>query len=349
MNKDIDTQNMFGSIWNFPDNIIEAMKIGSSIVLQNNFSKVEKVIVAGMGGSAIGGDVTGALIENELDIPFIVIRGYQLPNWVDDRTLVICSSYSGDTEETLSAFDDAQSKNALICSITTGGTLVDKCLSSGCDVINIPDGLQPRAALAFSFVPMLYLLKKVGKISLESISWLSKAAILLKDVREGYSIDDQSNPTWSLAQKIKYRLPIIYTGSERLNPVAIRLKGQLCENGKMLAYNNSLPEMNHNEIEGWENNKELFEQYYIIWLKDKDDHGRVKLRQKVTQKILRKNGIKQSVLKMKEKSFSERFLHMIHYGDWLSYWCAIAHESDPGLVEKIIQIKKKLASETWCR
>ena len=137
MNKDIDTKNMFGSIWNFPDNIIEAMKIGSSIVLQNNFSKVEKVIVAGMGGSAIGGDVTGALIENELDIPFIVIRGYQLPNWVDDRTLVICSSYSGDTEETLSAFDDAQSKNALICSITTGGTLVDKSLSSGCDVIPV--------------------------------------------------------------------------------------------------------------------------------------------------------------------------------------------------------------------
>ncbi|MEC7848187.1 MAG: bifunctional phosphoglucose/phosphomannose isomerase, partial [Candidatus Neomarinimicrobiota bacterium] len=101
MNKDIDTQNMFGSIWNFPDNIIEAMKIGSSIVLQNDFSKVEKVIVAGMGGAAIGGDVTGALIENELDIPFIVIRGYQLPNWVDDRTLVICSSYSGYTEETL--------------------------------------------------------------------------------------------------------------------------------------------------------------------------------------------------------------------------------------------------------
>ena len=346
MNKDIDTQNMFGSIWNFPDNIIEAMKIGSSIVLQNNFSKVEKVIVAGMGGSAIGGDITGALIGNELDIPFIVIRGYQLPNWVDDRTLVICSSYSGNTEETLSAFDDAQSRNALICSIATGGTLVDKCLSSGCDVIKIPDGLQPRAALAFSFVPMLYLLKKVGKISSESISWLSKSAKLLKDVREGYSIDDQSNPTWSLAQKIKYHLPIIYTGSERLNPVAIRLKGQICENGKMLAYNNSLPEMNHNEIEGWENNKELFEQYYIIWLKDKDDHGRVKLRQKATRKILRKNGVKQSVLKMSGKSFSERFLHMIHYGDWLSYWCAIAHESDPGLVEKIIQIKKKLASET---
>ena len=346
MNKDIDTQNMFGSIWNFPDNIIEAMKIGSSIVLQNNFSKVEKVIVAGMGGSAIGGDVTSALIENELDIPFIVIRGYQLPNWVDDRTLVICSSYSGDTEETLSAFDDAQSKNALICSITTGGTLVDKSLSSGCDVINIPDGLQPRAALAFSFVPMLYLLGKVGKISLESISWLRKAAQLLKDVREGYSIDDPSNPTWSLAQKIKCCLPIIYTGSERLNPVAIRLKGQLCENGKMLAYNNSLPEMNHNEIEGWENNKELFEQYYIIWLKDKDDHARVKLRQKATREILRKNGVKQSALKMKEKSFSERFLHMIHYGDWLSYWCAIAHESDPGPVEKIIQLKKKLASET---
>ena len=346
MNKGIDTQNMFGSIWNFPDNIIDAMKIGSSIVLKNDFSKVERVIVAGMGGSAIGGDVTGALIENELDTPFNVIRGYQLPNWVDDRTLVICSSYSGDTEETLSAFDDAQSKNAIICGITTGGTLGDKCFSSGWDVVNIPDGLQPRAALAFSFVPMLYLLEKVGKISLETISWLNKAAQLLKDVREGYSIDDLSNPTWSLAQKIKRCLPIIYTGSERLNPVATRLKGQLCENGKMLAYTNSLPEMNHNEIEGWENNKELFQQYYIIWLNDKDDYSRIKLRQKATRKILRKKGVKQSVIKMNENSFSDRFLHMIHYGDWLSYWCAMAHESDPGPVEKIIQLKKKLTSET---
>ena len=343
MNKDIDTQNMFGSIWNFPDNIIEAMKIGSSIVLQNNFSKVEKVIVAGMGGSAIGGDVAGALIENELDIPFIVIRGYQLPNWVDDRTLVICSSYSGDTEETLSAFDDAQSRNALICSITTGGALVDKCLSSGCDVINIPDGLQPRAALAFSFVPMLYLLGKVGKISLESISWLSKVAKLLKDVREGYSIDDQSNPTWSLAQKIKYRLPIIYTGSERLNPVAIRLKGQLCENGKMLAYNNSLPEMNHNEIVGWENNNTLMDNISVIWLKDKDDHPRIISRQTATKDIIGKIAANHEIVSLQGDTQVERLLHLVHFGDWLSYWCAILHKTDPTPVKKIDHLKRILS------
>ena len=167
MNKNIDTQNMFGAIWDFPDTIMEAMKIGSSLVLQNDFSQVDKVVVAGMGGSAIGGDVTAALIQEELTVPFIISRGYQLPNWVDDHTLVICSSYSGDTEETLSALNDAQIRNALICSITTGGALVEKCLSSGFDVIKIPGGLQPRAALAFSFVPMLYLLEKIGSISLK--------------------------------------------------------------------------------------------------------------------------------------------------------------------------------------
>lgn len=345
MNKNIDTQNMFGAIWDFPDNIMEAMKIGSSLVLQNDFSQVDKVVVAGMGGSAIGGDVTAALIQEELTVPFIISRGYQLPNWVDDHTLVICSSYSGDTEETLSALNDAQIRNALICSITTGGALVEKCLSSGFDVIKIPGGLQPRAALAFSFVPMLYLLEKIGRISLKSISWLKKTADLLKGVREQYSIDKESNPAWTLAQKIKYRLPIIYTDADKLNAVAVRLKGQLCENGKMLAYNNYLPEMNHNEIVGWENNNDLFGQYFVLWLQDKDDHHRVKIRQKATQRILKQCGVEQQVIKMEEKSFPERFLHMIHYGDWLSYWCALAHGSDPGPVEKIAQLKKELASE----
>ena len=345
MNKNIDTQNMFGSIWDFPDTIMEAMKIGSSLVLQNDFSQVDKVVVAGMGGSAIGGDVTAALIQEELTVPFIISRGYQLPNWVDDHTLVICSSYSGDTEETLSALNDAQIRNALICSITTGGALVEKCLSSGFDVIKIPGGLQPRAALAFSFVPMLYLLEKIGRISLKSISWLKKTADLLKGVREQYSVDKESNPAWTLAQKIKYRLPIIYTDADKLNAVAVRLKGQFCENGKMLAYNNYLPEMNHNEIVGWENNNDLFGQYFVLWLQDKDDHHRVKIRQKATQRILKQSGVEQQVIKMGEKSFPERFLHMIHYGDWLSYWCALAHGSDPGPVEKIAQIKKELASE----
>ena len=345
MKKDIDTQNMFGAIRSFPDNILEAMEIGSSIILCNDYSRIEKVVVAGMGGSAIGGDVSVTLTQDELKVPFIISRGYQLPNWVDEFTLVICSSYSGNTEETLSSMKDAQSKNALICAITSGGSLNKICFSSGIDVIKIPGGLQPRAALAFSFVPMLYLLKQIGLISSEFISWLNQATDLLKVVRNQYSVDNETNPTWILAENIKDRLPIIYTDANRLNAVAVRLKGQLSENGKMLAYYNVLPEMNHNEIVGWENNSDLFKQYCILWLLDKTDHSQVIERQKVTQRILGDSGVEQYIIKMEEKSFPERFLHMIHYGDWLSYWCGLSHGTDPSPVEKITQLKKEIASK----
>ena len=126
---------------------------------------------------------------------------------------------------------------------------------------------------------------------------------------------------------------------------AVRLKGQICENGKMLAYHNELPEFNHNEIVGWENNPELLESLFVLWLIDSSDNPRIKHRQSITKSILDEVGVDQVVLEMAEKSFEERFLHMIHFGDWLSYWCAILHETDPSPVEKITSLKYQLSKK----
>ena len=337
-----DPENMFNSIWTFPDNLKEAYRLGENISLNNSYKNVETIVVAGMGGSAIGGDVLSVLENENFKMPIIICRGYSLPNWVNNKTLVICSSYSGNTEETLSSMEDALKKNAMICGITTGGELADRLSEIGKDIVLIPSGLQPRAALAFSFIPMAKLLEKAQIIKLNMKGWLNNTISTLSEARELYSLEDQDNPVYELAQQIYNKIPIIYADNSTLGVAAIRLKGQICENSKMLAYHNELPEMNHNEIVGWENNTDLLHKLFVIWLSDINDNERVKYRKEITQNILNEEGIDQFVIEITGNSFQERFLHSIHYGDWLSFWCAILHETDPSPVEKITRLKNEL-------
>ena len=343
MYRNLDKEDMYNAIWDFPQNLYDAHKIGNNILLKQNYKNINNIIITGMGGSAIGGDVVSVLESKNIKIPFKICRGYSLPNWVNENTLVICSSYSGNTEETLAALKNAKIKNALVCGITTGGTLADDLTNSNRDVIVIPSGLQPRAALAFSFVPMIKLLEKIGVLDTKIDSWLPTAINSLKLNREIFSKNSNDNPVFELAGKMYNKLPIIYSNHSTMRIAATRLKGQICENAKMLCYHNELPELNHNEIVGWENNKDLFDYLFIIWLEDKSDNQRIKLRQGITQNILKEKKINQFTISMNENLFENRFLNMINYGDWLSYWCAIAHGTDPSPVISINKLKDELS------
>lgn len=338
----IDPQDMFGAIYRFSNQLIEAIEIGKKINLQNDYSACENIVVAGVGGSAIGGDVVKTIVHKELKIPFYINRNYTLPNWVNEKTLVICSSYSGNTEESLSAYEDALKKGAMICGISTGGKLSKKIKSKGFDLITIPGGLQPRAALAYSFVPMLYLLKKIGLISNSLINDISSSIISLKNKRDASAVGDASNPIFKMAKDIYGMIPIIYGITDTTAVVALRWKGQLCENAKMLAYHNEIPEMNHNEIVGWGNNPDLLSELSVIWLKDKNDNERVQARQDITKSLLNDINIMQHEVNAEGANKVERLLDLINYGDWLSYWCAILHNTDPSPVEKINKLKKAL-------
>ena len=342
MYKSLDKENMFNAIWEFPDNLSEANKLGQSIKLQQDYRSINSIVVAGMGGSAIGGDVVSVLEKECIDIPFFVCRGYSVPNWVNKNTLVICSSYSGNTEETLAALDDSMIKGAQVCGVTTGGSLAKKLKIENKDVVIIPSGLQPRAALAYSFVPMIKLLQKIGILDTKIDSWLPSVIESLLNDRELHSQDSKENPVFKLADQIHNKIPIIYSDNSTMNVAALRLKGQICENSKMLCYHNDLPELNHNEIVGWENNSILFDHLFLIWLCDKADHERVKHRIDITQTILNEKKVDQYVIKMTGNLFQVRFLNMIHYGDWLSYWCAIAHNTDPSPVTNIDRLKTEL-------
>jgi len=339
----LDPQDMKQAIYNFADNLRDAMAIGQGVVLKHTPEPINNVVVAGMGGSAIGGDVNRMLLRDELSVPIYVSRNYQVPAWADKHTLVIASSYSGETEETLSAMTDALEKGCKICGITTGGKLKDVLQGNDCDTVLIPTGLQPRAALAYSFVPMLYILKGFGLVALDVEKKLKKTADLLESLRDNYSKAGDENETWLLAKSVHGTIPIIYGETESTAVVALRWRGQFCENGKMLAFHNELPELNHNEVVGWENNPELFNHLSIIWLKDKSDHERVSVRQDVTGAILDNVTKNQYKVSVGGGSRFERLLHLIHYGDWVSLWCAYLHDTDPSPVEKISNLKDQLS------
>lgn len=338
----IDPQDMFGAIYRFPDQIREAVEIGNSFELINQYSNIKNIVLTGMGGSAIGGDVLRTLLNDELKIPFYVNRNYNLPNWVNQDSLVICSSYSGNTEESLSACNDALSKKAQIVGISTGGKLTDKLNSNGFDIIKIPGGLQPRAALAYSFIPILFLLNKIEILSSSIINELDSSIKSLKNKREQYSLGESDNPIFKMAKEIYGMIPIIYGTTDTTGIVASRWKGQICENSKMLAYHNELPEMNHNEIVGWGNNPDLLNELSVIWLRDKNDNERIRSRQDITKDILNDLGIMQHEVRAEGETKTERLLDLINFGDWLSYWCAILHNTDPSPVKNIDKLKQAL-------
>ena len=210
-------------------------------------------------------------------------------------------------------------------------------------MIIIPSGLQPRAAVAYSIIPILRLLSRLNIIKSDISQWIEKTIDVLKEKRLLYGTENESNPVFRLAKRIYKKLPIIYSYNSTMAIAATRLKGQFCENSKMLAYTSVLPELNHNEIVGWENNRHVLKKLCVLWLSDTNDIDRVKYRIKVTKEILDQIGIDQHLLGIEGSSFQERFLHMINYGDWLSFWCAILHETNPSPVKKIDQLKYELS------
>ena len=337
-----DPERMIDAIYNFADYIEGASEIGKTFSLNKKYNSIQNIIVAGMGGSAIGGDICNMLIKNELSIPLYICRNYTIPKWANTHTLVIVSSYSGDTEETLSAFEDAKSKECQIIGITTGGALSKRISDNSLDSIFMPSGLQPRAALAYSFVPMLYLLLKLELIEIDLQNSLVNSISLLKSVRDNYKSHNENNKPWLLSNEIYDTIPIIYGESDNTSIVALRWSNQLSENSKMLSFCNALPEFNHNEIVGWENNPSILKKLSIIWLNDGSNHERISMRQVITSKILNNVIKKQFEISLDGNSRFERLLHLIHFGDWVSLWCAYLHGTDPSPVTKISRLKEEL-------
>ncbi|HLG23953.1 MAG TPA: bifunctional phosphoglucose/phosphomannose isomerase [Candidatus Nanoarchaeia archaeon] len=320
---EIDKSNMLKAIEDFPYQCKNAIAIARNSQVSGKFNKI---VILGMGGSAVGGDILKILMHNS-KIPVFTVRDYKIPEFVDQNTLVFAVSYSGNTEETLSAYEGAVKKKAKIVAITSGGILSEKAKQ----IIRIPKGLQPRAALGYVFFPVLKTLANSGIAELKEsdINEMSKI-LLAKNQFKSFGK--------STAKKIGDKTTIIYA-SDLFGPVAYRWKTQINENGKSAAYTHLFSEMNHNEIVGYETMKR--NDFFAVIIKDKSYHTQVNKRIKLTSQTI-KSKIGMEEVETKGNSLLARVFSGVYYGDFVSYYIAINKKIDPTPVDVIEKLKKRL-------
>ena len=277
--KDYDRSGMFGILNDFAKQISEAWQIGKNAPLFKETKTPWDIIILGMGGSAIGGDLlrSYSLATPGADhLRIHINRTYELPGFVDDSFHVIASSYSGGTEETLYSFGQAAEKTKYLLSICSGGKLAQFSNLNTIPVIEIPGGMQPRCALGYSFIVLLNVMMRTGAYAEQAMSTtnqaISESIDLIRKRSEEYSAFNDNNPAIVLANRIKGKIPVIYSASDRFDTVNLRWRGQIQENAKHIAFGNLLPEMNHNEINGWQLPEELQKSFIFIFLEDKEDH-----------------------------------------------------------------------------
>ena len=314
---------MLKVIEDFPHQCRTALELPKGISVSG---KVDKIVVCGMGGSAVGGDLLRIYTHNS-KIPVFVVRDYKVPNFVDENSLVFAVSYSGNTEETISVYEDALKKKAKIIAITRGGQLGIMAKK----VVKIPSGLQPRVALGYLFFPVLGVLNNSGIVDVKG-----------KEIEEMFDIisktDEFKTVGERIAKKIGLRTPLIYA-SELLGAVAYRWKTQFNENSKVAAFHHAFSEMNHNEIAGYQNvNKQDF---IAIFIRDVQDNERIKKRMDVTKEIISTRVDVEEIF-TRGDGLLARMFSAIYYGDFASYYLAIANRIDPTPVTVIENLKRKL-------
>jgi glucose/mannose-6-phosphate isomerase len=346
----LDASNMFETLYRVPEQIKQAVEIGENAPIWRQTAASNRYAIFGLGGSAIGGDLLRSYLastEGASHLNLSVHRGYDVPGWVESDTNVICSSYSGETEETLSAFDQARKKTMRILSITTGGTLGQRSVTAGMPVVNIPPGYQPRCALAFSFFPLLTIMGRYGAVDAKALRSNTRAinetVREIEAVRDEYASKAAKNPALVLAKKLVNHAPVIYSAADRMDAVNLRWRGQIQENAKQVAFGNLLPEMNHNEINGWQFPANQTKSYHVIMLRDVDDHTRVKVRFDALEDIVKGATAGVTELQGTGKSLLSRMFTLIYLADWTSYHLALLNGVDPSPVPVIQKLKAALA------
>lgn len=312
------------------------------IIKHSNLSKrtnIKNIIICGMGGSAIGGDFVKTVLKDDLKIPIIVNRDYDLPNWISKETLIFICSYSGNTEETISCYKSAIERKISPVIISSGGYILDNAKKCNYDFVQLPKGIQPRAAFGYSASLLLLAFVEIGIIDKEYNKQLFKTISSIKSKSHEYAQISDSNNSLNLSKAIFNKFPIIYC-TVNTEVVGFRFRCQLAENSKILSSHFVLPEQNHNEIEGFLNND--ISNYVILWIKDKNDNNRTIKRINVTSKLL-KNIKNQFIYDNDSDSLLERLFNLIYLFDWVSFYCAILHKTNPTPVKTILKLKSLMS------
>ncbi len=333
---------IYKAIYEFPAHIEDALNnFDKNSNLNDDYSNIQSIMILGMGGSAITGLLIAEILKQKIKHPIFVNQNYEIPKWVNENTLVIASSYSGNTEETLIACEKCIENKSKIIGFTTGGKLLELLKKMNYNnYVKMPEGLQPRAAIGYSFTMMLKLLNQIELVNNKLIYDLENSIEPLAKKAEEYST--KNSIAYLIAEKIYDKNSIIYAENGIFDIIAYRLRCQLAENSKILSFNNMIPEMNHNEIEAFTEKTKLQKNLLLVWIKDTINKKNEK-RMEITSKILESKIENQISIKI--KSSDNNILHYLNYinlVDWISYHCAMLNNVDPAIIPNINQLKKSL-------
>ncbi len=320
-------------IADFPAQLEEALQIGSKAQITPK-EGIHEVLICGMGGSGVGAHFLQSLAANDARVPILTNKNYTLPGYVDKNTLVIASSYSGNTEETLAAYEQAKQRNCPLIAISSGGELLSDAKSSGFDYIQLPAGYPaPRACLGFSLVAQLFALHKAGYVE----NFFEERVV---DTIERLRLEQNNlrEKAEQIAQLLVDRVPVLY-GATRTDATLLRWRQQLNENAKHLCWHQVFPEMNHNEIVGWKGD---YSKLVVIALRHRDDLNRNQLRMDLTREVFQHWAGGYMEVYSRGASFLEKSLYLVHLGDWVSYYLAEIKGENPDEVKVIDHLKEQI-------
>ena len=332
-----DTKNQFDVLINSYKQIENAWK--NKIELESKLSKnLNNIIICGMGGSAISGDLLTSYLKHEPKFPLLVNRGYELPEFANDKSIVIISSYSGNTEETLSCFDKAIGKKCKIVALSTGGQVKDFAQQNKIPWVMLEKGFQPRYALGTSFFTLIKIMQELKLIPSQD-KVVEEIITVWK--KNGTEYSNNKNEALRYAEELIGYIPVIYS-SEEFRSVAYRLKCQFNENSKLHAFHNTIPELNHNEIIGWETVLEKQFNAKLLFILDEEYHPQVMRRFEITKDLIQKKGIGIIALKSNEKNVKVRIMDLIYLGDWITFYLAVLRGYNPSEIDYINYLKEHL-------
>jgi len=336
----VDPSHQLDDILALPDHLRDALWRVESANLQPRNSPAG-LIVAGMGGSAVGGALARAALGDRALRSIVVTRGYGLPPWTSPETTVLCSSYSGDTEETLAAYDAAGAVGAHRIVATTGGKLAAAAREDGVQVVPLPGGFQPRAAVGYSLVVALEVAALTGTAE-RLHSEIDVAAARTEELIEGWAPGGaKEEEPKELARALHRTVPQV-VGSGLTSPIAYRWKCQFNENAKVPAFAQELPEIDHNEIAGWGSASE-FGRFSAVFLDDSDLHPRIRQRIELTRALIASEAAATFRIESVGGTAIERLLSLVFLGDLVSLYLAVLRGVDPGPVEMLERMKSTLA------
>jgi len=341
--EELDPAGMRERIAELPQQCRDAWTLSQRLDLPSSFRQARQVVILGMGGSAIGGVLLAGLVADTCSVPILSVGGYELPAYVGEDALVVASSYSGDTEEMLSAFAQAVERGCRLTAITTGGELATLAEEKGIPLIRFDYLSPPRAALGYSLTLLLGLLCRLGFLRDHGADLEEAVAVMKAWQRElTPEVPVARNPAKRLAGQLLDRLPVAY-GAGFLAPVARRWKGQFNENGKNWAFWEEMPELNHNAVVGYGLPDGIRERALVLILRSPLDHPRVQARWEATQEILLQEGVMVDTTWGRGESRLAQMLSLIHFGDYVSLYLAMLNGADPTPVPPIDRLKRRLA------